>query len=164
MTTLFGRFQGIHYIYIYKKRVLRMRRRSRPIKLECEKYKDSIDSNWFLVQCYADNHKTLCLITGRELLILFRPDLWSSLKRCLYGKIKFGMQLPYYDKGKSVRFLLSGGHLTLSCCFRTYRQDYLSGKTIGITVFTYWCFSVIPNKNDRYLAAVTWMGIYLITR
>lgn len=92
MTTLLGVFRA-YIIFIYKKEVKNEKGEVVQIKLECEKqYKDLIDStDGFYAMCYADNHKTLCLITGRGTLILFRPESLEQSKRCLYGKIKFGM-------------------------------------------------------------------------
>lgn len=160
----FWAFSG-HTLYLYtKKEVKNEKGEVVQIKLECEKqYKDLIDStDGFYAMCYADNHKTLCLITGRGTLILFRPEsLEQSKKVSLWENKVWDVTSVLYDKGVVwistvgqgiLRYHVTSGHTDRITYQENNKDNSLSHTDV---------FRVIPIKNDRYLA-VTWNGYTLL--
>lgn len=134
------------------------------IKLKCEKqYQNLVDSSdSFSVMCYADNHETLCLVTGQGNLILFYPNSVEKSKKISLSKNKvWNFTSVLYDKGvvwistigKGIlRYHVVSGHLD-----RITYQEHNKRSSLSHTDV----FRVIPINNNRYLA-VTWSGYTLL--
>lgn len=160
----FWAFSG-HTLCLYtKKEVKNEKGEVVQIRLECEKqYKNLIDStDGFYAMCYADNHKTLCLITGRGTLVLFCPEsLEQSKKVSLWENKVWNVTSVLYDKGVVwvstvgqgiLRYHVASGHTDRITYQENNKDNSLSHTDV---------FRVIPIKNDRYLA-VTWSGYTLL--
>lgn len=134
------------------------------ISLKCKKEFDGLldSEESFSAMCYAPDQETLCLVTDRGKLILFRPDASDDFQTVrLWNQGSLEVTSVLCDKGfvwvstivrGILRYQMDSGHVDRI----TYYGDGVKNQLSHTDVF-----QVIPISNDRYLA-VTWSGYTLL--